>query len=176
MSKELTEQWNRGRLPEGDYYIKRRNGDLPYDNIDSRGVWRNSIDEDIIEVIAPVPSYDEWQAKDNAITYLLAECGKLTKELQDEKEKNMIRFSLRSPEDENEKLRGELKEICEKYLKIKTTVSAYEDAYKDSQAYIKQLKDLLKRTRKHLSEQETPYSLIKRIDRVLNHEKASQSL
>ena len=57
----LTEQWNKGKLPEGDYYIKRRNGYLPYDNIDSRGVWRNSIDEDIVEVLAPVPSYDEWQ-------------------------------------------------------------------------------------------------------------------
>lgn len=57
----LTEQWNKGKLPEGDYYIKRRNGFLPYDNIDSYGVWRNSIDEDIIEVLAPVPSYEQWQ-------------------------------------------------------------------------------------------------------------------
>ena len=57
----LTEQWNKGKLPEGDYYIKRRNGDTLYDNIDSRGVWRNSIDEDIIEVLAEVPSYEEWQ-------------------------------------------------------------------------------------------------------------------
>lgn len=57
----LTEQWNKGKLPEGDYYIKRRNGYLLYDNIDTQGVWRNSIDEDIVEVIAPVPSYKEWQ-------------------------------------------------------------------------------------------------------------------
>ena len=45
---------------------------------------------------------------------------------------------------ENAQLKEELKEICEKYLKIKTTVSAYEDAYKDSNAYIKKLKELLK--------------------------------
>ena len=57
----LTEQWNKGKLSEGDYYIKRRNGDTLYDNIDSRGVWRNSIDEDIIEVLAEVPSYEEYQ-------------------------------------------------------------------------------------------------------------------
>lgn len=57
----LTEQWNKGELPEGDYYIERRNGYLLYDNIDSHGVWRNSIDEDIVEVLAPVPSYEEWQ-------------------------------------------------------------------------------------------------------------------
>ena len=57
----LTEQWNKGKLPEGDYYIKRRNGDTLYDNIDSHGVWRNSIDEDIVEVLAKVPSYEEYQ-------------------------------------------------------------------------------------------------------------------
>lgn len=61
---DLTEQWNKGKLPEGDYYIKRRNGDLPYDNIDSKGVWRNSIDEDIVEVLAPVPTFEEWQASE----------------------------------------------------------------------------------------------------------------
>lgn len=97
---DLTEQWDKGKLPEGDYYIKRRNGLLLYDNIDSHGVWHSSIDEDIVEVLAPVPSYDEWQAKDDALTTLLAEYGKLTKELQDEKEKHMIRPSLRSPADE----------------------------------------------------------------------------
>lgn len=48
----------------------------------------------------PVPSYEEWKAKDEALTALLAEYGKLTKELQDEKEKHMTRFSLRSPADE----------------------------------------------------------------------------
>lgn len=58
---DLTDKWNKGELPEGDYYIERRNGYIPYDNIDSKGVWRNSIDEDIIEVLAPVPSYEEWK-------------------------------------------------------------------------------------------------------------------
>jgi len=97
----LTEKWNKGVLPEGDYYIKRRNGDTLYDNIDSRGVWRNSIDEDIIEVLAKVPSYEEWQAK--------------------------------------------LEENA-------------------------QLKELLRKSRKYLSEQETPYSLIKKIDELLGEE------
>ena len=63
----LTEKWDKGELPEGDYYIKRRNGDFLYDNIDTSGVWRNSIDEDILEVLAPVPSYEEWQASYNCM-------------------------------------------------------------------------------------------------------------
>lgn len=58
---DLTEQWKKGELPEGDYYIKRINGDFLYDNIDTSGVWRNIIDEDILEVLAPVPSFQEWQ-------------------------------------------------------------------------------------------------------------------
>lgn len=66
----LTEKWDKGELPEGDYYIKRRNGDFLYDNIDTSGVWRNSIDEDIEEVLAPVPSYNEWQQ----LKELLREC------------------------------------------------------------------------------------------------------
>lgn len=57
----LTEQWDKGKLPEGDYYIKRRNGNFLYDNIDTSGVWRNSIDEDILEILAPVPSFEEWR-------------------------------------------------------------------------------------------------------------------
>lgn len=58
--------------------------------------------------------------------------------------------------EENKKLKEELKEICEKYLKIKTTVSAYEDAYKDLHTYIKQLKDLLKEIRGKIHYINTP--------------------
>lgn len=77
MSKELTEQWNKGELPEGDYYIKRRNGDTLYDNIDSHGVWRNSIDEDIIEVLAEVPSYDGYMTLIRAYNDVVDENTKL---------------------------------------------------------------------------------------------------
>ena len=76
----LTEKWDKGELPEGDYYIKRRNGDFLYDNIDTSGVWRNSIDEDILEVLAPVPSYEEWQAKDKEnkqLKELIKECREI---------------------------------------------------------------------------------------------------
>lgn len=54
---------------------------------------------------------------------------------------------------QNTKFKEELKEICEKYLKIKTTVSAYEDACKDLRAYIKKLKELLKECQHILEEQ-----------------------
>lgn len=57
---------------------------------------------------------------------------------------------------ENKQLKEELKEICEKYLKIETTVSAYEDAYKDLHAYIKKLKELLKEIRGKIHYINTP--------------------
>ena len=56
----LTQLWNIGKLPEGDYYLKRRNGDYFYDNIDSHGVWRNTIDEDIVDVLGTIPDWYEW--------------------------------------------------------------------------------------------------------------------
>ena len=81
----LTEQWNKGKLPDGDYYIKRRNGDTLYDNIDSHGVWRNSIDEDIVEVLAEVPSYELWKAVHEQWKVLLEENTKLKELLKDAK-------------------------------------------------------------------------------------------
>lgn len=81
-SDNLTEQWNKGKLPEGDYYIKRRNGYLPYDNIDSHGVWRNSIDEDIVEVLAQVPSYELWKAVHEQWKVLFEENTELKKLLK----------------------------------------------------------------------------------------------
>ena len=60
----LTEKWNKGKLPL-------------YDNIDSHGVWRNSIDEDIIEVLGRVPSCELWKAVHEQWKVLLEENTKL---------------------------------------------------------------------------------------------------
>ena len=48
-----------------------------------------------------------------------------------------------------------------------TVIRAYNDVVDENT----KLKKLLKRTRKYLSEQETPYSLIKRLDQVFGEEK-----
>ena len=106
----LTELWKKGELPEGDYYIKRRNGSTLYDNIDSSGVWRNSIDEDIVEVLAEVPSYEEYQqllsdqlAKNEGIE-INAELESRLKKTQE------LELELRK---ENEQLKELLKECKE---------------------------------------------------------------
>lgn len=64
MSKELTEQQKSGKLKTGHYYFKTKNDvkigflykgfKCPYD-----GKY-NTID-DVVEVLAPVPTYEEWE-------------------------------------------------------------------------------------------------------------------
>lgn len=60
----LTEQWKKGELERGWYYIKkllkdRVVMDFYYGNDVDR--WMDNYDEEIKEVLAPVPSYEEWQ-------------------------------------------------------------------------------------------------------------------
>lgn len=62
MTKTLIEQWREGKLPNGDYYIKVR-GNLSkkdfftYDNC-INGKWAYTLDGNVIDILAPVPSYD----------------------------------------------------------------------------------------------------------------------
>ena len=58
---DLTEQWKKGELPEGFYYVN----DGAKVTIDYYlcGYWEWHFNSDIKQVLAPVPSYDEWQAK-----------------------------------------------------------------------------------------------------------------
>lgn len=63
----LTEQWKKGELPEGFYYVKTRSET----NIDEYIQWykdhgipseKSFSCFDVQEVIAPVPSYEEWKS------------------------------------------------------------------------------------------------------------------
>lgn len=61
MSKELTEQWRKGTLPRGGYYIKLRDGSIKqtdYENISKTfdtTYFRYNVS--VKEVLAPVPSF-----------------------------------------------------------------------------------------------------------------------
>ena len=57
---ELTEQWKKGELPSGWYYIKI--ADIVFIDFFEGKVWKNKKDKYIDEVLAPVPSYEEHQA------------------------------------------------------------------------------------------------------------------
>ena len=59
---DLNEEWKAGELEDGDYYIKTSGVIIPM-YFDGH-YFEGADDEDIQEVLAPVPSYEEWQAKD----------------------------------------------------------------------------------------------------------------
>lgn len=66
MSKELTEQLKNGTLKEGYYYIENKSQSIKFIEIDYYNVWGDTRywsgcdDEDIEEVLAKVPTYEEW--------------------------------------------------------------------------------------------------------------------
>ena len=65
MSKELTEQWRNGTLEQKYYYVKYfGNGQKPFVEIELKNFMLDLVkvnDSDKIEVLAAVPSYDEYK-------------------------------------------------------------------------------------------------------------------
>ena len=60
---DLTEQWKKGELPAGEYYIRYPFGETTTGVFDGK-YWEFLFDNDEVkDILAPVPSYDEWQAK-----------------------------------------------------------------------------------------------------------------
>jgi hypothetical protein len=84
---DLTEQWKKGELPEGHYYIKTRSET----NIDELVQWykdhgipseKSFAYFNVQQVLAPVPSYEEWKAKleeNTKLKELLEDCVEYVK-------------------------------------------------------------------------------------------------
>lgn len=61
---DLTEQWKKGELPEGEYWVKYTYGDIErldyfWKTFNDNGYPINN--ETIEQVLAPVPTYEEWK-------------------------------------------------------------------------------------------------------------------
>lgn len=64
-SEQLTEQWKKGELPEGFYFVNDgAEVTIDYYLCD---YWERHFGWDVQQVIAPVPSYDEWKASYNCM-------------------------------------------------------------------------------------------------------------
>lgn len=61
MTKTLTEQWREGTLPDGYYYVVSKWSGKIEINDYYEGCWQDLKEEYIKEVLAPVPSYDEYK-------------------------------------------------------------------------------------------------------------------
>lgn len=61
---DLTELWKKGELPDGWYWVKLIPDFEDSDDIAfyTGGYFELYSDEDIEQVLAPVPTFDEWQA------------------------------------------------------------------------------------------------------------------
>lgn len=126
-SEQLTEQWKKGELPCGWYYIKI--SDIVFIDFFEGKVWKNKKDEYIDEVLAPVPSYDEWQASENYIDYL-----KQCISVYESKDKQATETSIAYNEllEENTKLKELLRE-CKEVIK---NVDTYYGNYDSTNGYL----------------------------------------
>ena len=109
---DLTEQWKKGELLTGWYYIKAIDRfTFPFGIALIIGkeiitTFPHLLDDEIEQILAPVPSYEEWQAKLEENTklkeriYEFAEANQsLRKQLDGEKAKNRIDYYDGSPVD-----------------------------------------------------------------------------
>ena len=135
-SEQLTEQWKQGELPNGYYWIRLSWGGMvimayhtAFDGLFELDDHYYDSDE-ISEVLAPVPSYDEWQASENYIDYL-----KQCISVYESKDKQATETSIAYNEllEENTKLKELLKEcrpyfnaLVEKRLKLEYIPQVYE--------------------------------------------------
>lgn len=64
----LTEKWKKGELKGGLYYIRNKAHSIKFNQMAFYMVygevsyWTNCKDEEVEEILAPVPSYEEWQS------------------------------------------------------------------------------------------------------------------
>ena len=58
-NEQLTEQWKKGELPAGRYWVKYRSGRI--DDLDLLGGKTIETKPEIVEVLAEVPDYVEWR-------------------------------------------------------------------------------------------------------------------
>lgn len=85
---DLTDKWKKGELPSGYYYVKNEFDNIfpsdyseEYDSINDvvvKDFWTEV--SDIVEVLAPVPSYDELQNINRSVNDLMASNIKLVEE------------------------------------------------------------------------------------------------
>lgn len=123
----LTEQWKKGELPNGMYYIEFKDGDIVKD-VYAFGSWGNINEHFLKQVLAPVPSYQE---------YLALQSDSLAKN-----EAVEINAEL---EAQNEQLKSEYEKECHRADELE---DSYWKAEKDNQ----KLKELLESTLSWLSD------------------------
>ena len=110
----LTEQWKKGKLDRDRYYIKYR-GNYVSDNWHG-DCWEDSWSEYVEEVLAPVPTYEEWQELNKDID-TITELWKQERSQLNEKIQLIGKLTVQVVDlkEENQQLKELLKE-CRRYV------------------------------------------------------------
>lgn len=130
----LTEQWKKGELPSGWYYTKLWKGCNVIDKFIGNQFLRYN-DSDIVEVLAPVPSYEEWQRLKEFADYSLYNRNELTRQ---------INFWM----DKYTQLEKENQQLKESHKRLKDTQNLELEVRRENQ----QLKELLKECRDYIGD------------------------
>lgn len=118
-SEQLTEQWKKGELPEGFYYIKVKevmaNYPLLADCVEGLSyTYFLDYEDYVTEVLAPVPSYDEWKASEKYNKHL-EEVIKVYERKDKQATETSVAYNKLA--EENAQLK-ELLEECRRYIDI----------------------------------------------------------
>lgn len=132
MSKELTEQWRNGTLPENWYYIHLKSnwGNIDCITInycDEDGVFEEYPDEDIKEVLAPVPDYNTWTDFQKYFVKKLELEVKLKEAYETLEEENCKRIGL---ERKVEELKQKLHILNEANMKLENAIASNADYFR----------------------------------------------
>ncbi len=57
----LTEQWKKGKLEDGRYYFRHKDNSTPFAWFGSKKVYDGYSNDEVVEVLTPVPSYEELE-------------------------------------------------------------------------------------------------------------------
>ena len=136
---DLTDKWKKGELPEGEKYIQLRDGRIFIAYFNGKE-FREVYNSDIKEILAEVPTFEEWHASEKYNTHLEEKI-----KIYERKDKQATETSIAYNElaKENE----ELKEILERHKKA--TAKAQIRSC-DLEIINAQLKELLKECKKML--------------------------
>ena len=124
--EELTKEWKAGELEDGLYYILLENGKTPISELETW--YRTNIEESkeyyetaqafygysdnmISEVLAPIPTYDEYKAMQDHILYL-EKCISIYEQKEKQHTNDSIEYN--KLEKENNNLRALLRECYKK--------------------------------------------------------------
>lgn len=136
---DLTEKWKKGELPCGWYWVESSisEGIYAYTAENLNNMYRPRNGE---KVLAPVPSYDEWQASENYIDYL-----KQCISVYESKDKQATETSIAY---------NELVKKNEELKDIKKATAKAQIRSCDLEIINQQLKELLKECRRQFEEVE----------------------